>query len=115
MWPSVGVSGPLVRSTTVPPMRFTTSVTSGPVTWFGVGWVICTRTGVLGLFPDPDDPLPDDLPLPQPVSVTVSARRTGSTRRVTLALIVDTFLHGRNSRTATTPLMAAVLMASALV
>src|SRR4051812_14329020 len=110
MWPSVGVNGPVVRDTAVPPMRFTTSVTSGPVTWLGVGWVIWIRTGVVGRAPD--DPDPDDLPAPHPVNVTVPASRMGNTSRVTLALIVDTFFHGRNSSTATTPLMAAVLMAS---
>ena len=111
MWPSVGFTAPVVcwGGNTLPPMRFTTRVTSRPVTWLGVGWVICTRTGESGCTLREDD---EEDP-PQPVSVTAKASTAGSARRVILAVIVDTFLHGRNSRTATRPETPMVLAASA--
>src|SRR3982074_948700 len=102
MWPSSGLIGPLVccAGTTVPPMRLTTSVMSGGVTWLGVGCTIWTRVTESGWAAVDVD---DDFAPPHPVRVTAKASTAGSARRVTFALIVDAFLQGRNASTATRP------------
>src|SRR5437763_2071366 len=101
-----------VAGTTVPPTTLATSVTSGPVVWFGVGCVIWRRTGDDGCFAGVDalglDP-------PQPVAVTAMASTAGRARRVILADIVETFFQGRNSRTASASETPIVLAASAFV
>src|SRR5436305_9241066 len=113
---SVGILLPAtvvwVAGTTLPPMTFTTRVTSGPVTWFGVGWVIWMRTGDAGCCLVDDE---FDFEPPQPVAVTATASTAGRARRVILALRVDTFFQGRNSSTASTRETPIVLAASAFV
>src|SRR5439155_1755892 len=115
MWPSVVGTLPLtvtwVAGTTLPPMRLTTKVTSGPVVWLGVGCVIWMRTGDCGCLADDDDV---DFAPPQPVAVTAMASTAGRARRVILADIVDTFFQGRNSSTASARETPIVLAASAL-
>src|SRR3954452_23660530 len=110
---SVGMLLPVtlvwVAGTTLPPMRFTTSVTSGPVVWLGVGCVIWMRTGDAGCS---GVDLVVDLAPPHPVAVTAMASTAGRARRVILADIVETFFHGRNSTTANAPETRIVLTAS---
>src|SRR5689334_1692249 len=76
-----------VAGTTVPPITLTTSVTSDPVTWLGVGWVIWIRTGDAGWLVA-DDGVDDGFDPPQPVAVTAMASTAGRARRVILAVIV---------------------------
>src|SRR4051794_33540550 len=115
MWPwSVGMLLPVtlvwVAGTTLPPMRFTTSVTSGPVVWLGVGCVIWMRTGDAGCS---GVDLVVDLAPPHPVAVTAMASTAGRARRVFLADIVEPFSPGGNSTRASARETATVLAASA--
>src|SRR5437764_13116626 len=83
-----------VAGTTVPPMTFTTRVTSGPVVWLGVGCTIWSFTGDAGCWAVVvDEEL--DLDPPQPVAVTAIASTAGRARRVILADIVEPLFRGR--------------------
>ena len=48
MWPSSGLRGPDTWGTSLAPISFTCTVTSGPVSWLGVGETIWMRAVVAG-------------------------------------------------------------------
>src|SRR5688572_30232322 len=81
MWPSSGLSAPDTWGTSLAPISFTCTVTSGPVSWLGVGETIWMRALVLGRSCALG--LDDFLSEPQPVRPnTRTSRATGMAERL---------------------------------